>query len=74
MRRSARSSHRPVLTLQTLESRDVPAGNVSATLTPTGLLNLVGDDLANAVTIRVVDNSITVTGDAGTFGCTPLPE
>jgi len=67
MRRSARSSHRPVLRLQTLESRDVPAGNVTATLTPTGLLKLVGDDLANAVTIRVVDNSITVTANAGTF-------
>jgi hypothetical protein len=67
MRRSARSSHRPVLRLQTLESRDVPAGNVVATLTANGLLKLDGDDLANAVTIRVVDNSITVTPNADTF-------
>ncbi len=66
MRRSARSSHRPVLRLQTLESRDVPAGNVVAKLTD-GVLNLVGDDLANAVTIRVVGTSVTVTGNAGTL-------
>ena len=66
MRRSARSSHRPVLGLQTLESRDVPAGNVFANLT-NGLLSLVGDDLANAVTIRVVGTSVTVTGNAGTL-------
>src|SRR5262245_1106037 len=66
MRRSARSSHRPALGLQTLESRDVPAGNVFANLT-NGLLTLVGDDLANAVTIRVVGTSVTVTGNAGTL-------
>jgi hypothetical protein len=66
MRRSARSNHRAVLALQTLEGREVPAGNVNASLSATGLLTLVGDNAANAITITATGASLTVTGNSGT--------
>src|SRR5829696_7246076 len=70
MRHSLRPRHRPaarpVLALQTLEGREVPAGNVVATLSPFGQLTLVGDDAGNAITVRVTGTSVTVTGNAGT--------
>jgi hypothetical protein len=71
MRRSVRSTPRPaarraVLDLQTLEGREVPAGNVVASLSATGQLTLVGDNAGNAITIRVTGTSVTVTGSPGT--------
>jgi hypothetical protein len=71
MPRSVCPRHRPAarraaLALQTLEGRDVPAGNVFASLSATGVLTLVGDNAANAVTIRITGTSVTVAGDPGT--------
>jgi hypothetical protein len=71
MRRLIRPKPRPatrraVLAVQTLEGREVPAGNVVASLSGAGLLTLVGDNASNALTIRVTGASVTVTGNAGT--------
>jgi len=71
MRRSVRSTPRAAgrragLALETLEGREVPAGNVTASLSPTGLLTLVGDNASNAVTLQVTGTTVTVTGNLGT--------
>lgn len=66
MRRSVRSPNRAVLSLQPLEGREVPAGNVFATISA-GVLSLTGDNLSNAVTIRVSGNSVTISGNSGTL-------
>jgi hypothetical protein len=71
MRRSVRSTPRAAagraaLALQTLEGREVPAGNVTASLSGAGVLTLVGDNAGNAITLRVTGTSVTVTGNAGT--------
>jgi hypothetical protein len=66
MRRSSHSTRRAVLALQTLEGREVPAGNVAASFSGTGVLTLVGDNAANAITVRVTGTTLTITGSAGT--------
>jgi hypothetical protein len=66
MRCSVGSNHRAVLALQTLEGREVPAGTVFASLSATGLLTLIGDNAANAITITATGASLTVTGNGGT--------
>ena len=55
------------LALQTLEGRDVPAGTVTATLSATGVLTIVGDDNDNGFTLRVNAGNVVLDADASTF-------
>jgi large repetitive protein len=71
MLRSGRSkpraaAGRAVLALQTLEGREVPAGNVAASFSAAGVLTLIGDNAGNDVTLRVTGTTLTITGNAGT--------
>src|SRR4029434_3505079 len=59
-------SHRSVLTVQSLEGRLAPAGLVTATLSPTGVRTITGDDDDNGVSIQVSDGNVVLTPDAGT--------
>jgi len=59
-------SRRPVLSLQCLEAREVPAGNVTATVSPLGVFAILGDDDANDITVNVTATGATITGNAGT--------
>jgi len=58
--------HRSVLSLQPLEGRLVPAGNITASVSATGLLLMTGDADANDVTVTVTPTNVTLTGNAGT--------
>jgi len=60
------AARRAVLALQTLEGREVPAGNVAASFSATGVLTLIGDNASNDVTLRVTGTTLTITGNAGT--------
>jgi large repetitive protein len=51
--------------LEPLEGREVPAGNVTATLVG-GRLTLTGDDQGNGLTLLVTHTDVTVTPDATT--------
>jgi hypothetical protein len=57
---------RPVLSLQSLEGREVPAGVITASVSPAGVLTIVGDDLANTVQIKVTGTDVLLTPDATT--------
>jgi hypothetical protein len=59
------SALRPRLAVQPLEGRLVPNGTIVATLSPAGLLTLIGDDDANGVSIKV-GASVTLTQLGGT--------
>src|SRR5262245_33887956 len=59
-------SRRSVLSLQPLEGRLVPAGNLLASVSATGLLTLTGDADANDVTLTVTPTNVTLTGNGGT--------
>ena len=61
-----RSHTRSHLALQPLEAREVPAGKITAVLSPAGLLMLTGDDAANVVTLQVTGGGMTLTPDATT--------
>jgi len=66
-RSSTRSirSRRSLLTLQTLESRVTPVGQITVNWTPaTGLLVISGDDNANGLTLSVTPTEVTVDPDA----------
>jgi hypothetical protein len=60
------NAFRTRLALESLEGRSVPAGNIAAAISPTGVLSLVGDDQANTVTILVTGLNVVVTPDAST--------
>jgi hypothetical protein len=53
------------LALETLERRDVPAGNVLGVV-QSGSLILTGDDLANEIEIRILDDKVRILGQNGT--------
>jgi hypothetical protein len=59
-------SRRSVLSLQCLEGREVPAGNVTAVVSPLGVLTITGDDDANDITVNVTLTGATITPNAGT--------
>jgi hypothetical protein len=59
-------SRRSVLSLQPLEGRLTPAGNIVASVSPLGLLLMTGDVDANDVTLTVTPTNVTLTGNAGT--------
>ena len=44
----------------------MPAGLITASLSPTGLLTITGDDDANEVTIAITGAAVTLTPDVGT--------
>jgi len=58
--------HRSVLSLEPLEGREVPAGLVSALLSPLGVLTITGDADTNGVTLKVTAADVTLTPDADT--------
>jgi hypothetical protein len=64
----ARSSRFPrtQLTLQTLEDREVPAGLINASLSPTGVLTITGDDAGNGVMLKLTATDVTLDPDATT--------
>jgi hypothetical protein len=58
---------RSLLSLESLEGREVPAGTVTAFVTPLGVLTILGDDNANGVSIAMSAAGIaTLTPDATT--------
>jgi hypothetical protein len=59
-------ARRSVLTVQPLEGRLAPAGLVLATLSPTGVLTLTGDEDDNGLAIKVTGGTVVLTPDAGT--------
>ena len=59
-----RLSHRR-LALESLESREVPAGTITASLIG-GVLTMNGDDFGNEVTLHVTATQVTLTPDATT--------
>ena len=66
MLRTRRPLPRPRLTVEPLEGRDVPAGNVTATLAG-GVLTLTGDDQANVIsTLTLTAGHAIIAPDAGT--------
>jgi len=73
MRTLSRSqSRRSRLQIETLEGREVPAGMVTASIAG-GVLNLVGDDASNTVTIKLEAAQTTVTPDLTTAIGAGLP-
>jgi large repetitive protein len=74
LRRLINSSRRPEskpvrrrrLAVEALEGRAVPAGNVTAALSSTGLLSITGDDADNVFTLEVTEGNVTLTPDAST--------
>lgn len=55
-------------TLETLEDRTVPSGNVRASLLPGGTLSVTGDRADNEIQITsLASGSVTLTGDSGTL-------
>src|SRR5262249_29851946 len=54
------------LRCEPLETRDTPAGTVTASLSATGVLTLTGDEFDNAIQIQVTASGATVTGISGT--------
>jgi hypothetical protein len=61
------------LGLQTLEGREVPAGVVTATLSPTGVLSIVGDHDDNGFTLTVNSTTISLVPDGTTTLNIPSP-
>jgi hypothetical protein len=61
--RSARKTRLGVLPL---EGREVPAGVVTASLSPTGVLTLTGDDAANSLSFKVTPTAVILNPDAAT--------
>jgi hypothetical protein len=61
-----RSARKTCLWVQSLEGREVPAGVVTASLSPTGLLTLTGDDAANSIAIVVTPTAVILTPDLST--------
>src|SRR5688500_8085545 len=60
-------SRRPLLGLQQLEAREVPAGFVTAPpISALGVLTITGDDDANVVTLMITGAGAVITPDAGT--------
>jgi hypothetical protein len=57
---------RATLHLQTLDERTLPAGAITATLSTSGLLTILGDDAANVVTLQVNPGNVVLTPDANT--------
>jgi hypothetical protein len=61
-----RSARKTRLWVQSLEGREVPAGVVTASLSPTGLLTLTGDDAANSIAVAVTPTAVILTPDLST--------
>jgi hypothetical protein len=61
-----RSTRKTRLGVQCLEGREVPAGVVTASLSPTGLLTLTGDDAANSVSVTVTPTVVILSPDPST--------
>ena len=66
MPRSHSLARRTRLALQPLEGRDVPAGNLTAGLSPTGVLTITGDDDDNDVLILLTAGGAVLTSLSGT--------
>jgi len=64
-------ARRPRLVLNALEARDVPAGNVIASVSAAGLLSLLGDERDNVVTLTIV-GGVTPTVTVTPFGATTV--
>jgi large repetitive protein len=65
-RPESRPARRSRLGVEALEDRVVPAGNVTAALSSTGLLSITGDDADNVFTLQVTGADVTLTPDAST--------
>src|SRR5262245_1256475 len=62
----SRPTRRSIWQLEDLEGRLVPAGVVSATLSPAGLLTILGDDKGNFFNLDLSGASPKLTPDATT--------
>lgn len=58
---------RAILGLDSLEGRVMPDGKIIASLSPTGVLTITGDDAPNGLTITVTATDVTIDPDASTF-------
>ena len=66
--RASFSPARRVLTVQPLEGRIAPAAQLLASLSPTGVLTISGDDEDSNFTLRVNAGNVVLTPDAATEG------